>query len=182
MRGHFIGHLVTFEHVLERIDLEADFVAEAHQRQNFIGTIGVSVDVTLPVKNFYQSFELQIDPRRRLATLPFAGQRIVAGPFFLILRGTGETVTDQGRDPHAGRRIAGIAVAAERRSGKSRLFDVFSERKLDRRRRGLEDQFFRSIGAPAHFHDDVLSADGVGGAVQHMNGGHAAGQLLVNVG
>ena len=71
MRRHLVGDLVAFEHVLERGDVEAELVGQAHQHQDLVLPVGVAVDQPLAAQDLGEGFELQVAPRRQ--------PRLVAG-------------------------------------------------------------------------------------------------------
>ena len=56
---------------------------------------------------------------------------------------------------------------------------VFAERELDAGSGAFEDHALRVL-APAHLERQRLAADGVGGAVQDVGRGHAAGQRAID--
>src|SRR5690606_38529241 len=92
---------------------------------------------------------------------------------FEILLRRGEPITDQRLDAHVGVGIAVVPLAAVV------ALDVFDQRELDPGDGALEEKVVGLTAAPAVLVDRVLSAVWVGGAVEVVDGGDAAGELVV---
>ena len=60
----FLRDLVPFEHVLQRLDLEAHLVGESQQHQDLVGAVAVRVHETLALEDLHERLELQIARRR----------------------------------------------------------------------------------------------------------------------
>ncbi len=99
----------------------------------------------------------------------------VVVPFFEIALGGDEAIGDERFDAHAGLRKTGFVFFAP-----VGLFHVFAEGEFDALRCGGEFQVFRAR-AIAQFDDAVLAADGIGGTVEQVAGGDAAGKLLIYI-
>ena len=166
-----ISNFVAFQHVLKRGDGEAVLLREAHEHQNFIGAVGVDMHHTFLVENFDQRVELQIAARFS-DTL---GVDAIVRPCFLVVARRFEAVAQNLLDAHARLWIAVTSIRTP-----VGLFDVFTQRKFDARHRTGELQPL-GVRAPAKFDDLILSANGVGRAVQQIRRRHAAGQLAVDV-
>ena len=72
------GDLVAFEHVLQRLDLEAEAVGDAQQHQDFVGAVAVAVDLQVALEDVGQGFQAQVAAR-------FDGGLAVAFGFFVLV-------------------------------------------------------------------------------------------------
>jgi hypothetical protein len=102
--SHFLRDPIALEHVLKRGDSEAHFFGEAHQHQRFVGAVCVGVNETLPLEDFDERLELQIDARRqRVGIRRF--RLVVVRPRLLVGLRACERVADDELDTVARRRI-----------------------------------------------------------------------------
>ena len=95
--------------------------------------------------------------------------------------GLGEGLADHILDANAGGGIPRSGRRARDRPsrGIAGALRIFSQRKLQSRRRAFENQSLRVL-APAQLDGDALPADGVRRAVQHVDSRQSAGQRAVN--
>ena len=94
----------------------------------------------------------------------------------LIVAGRGEGVADDLLDAHAAFADSGVVNFSPQL-----LCLTFSPRANLMPGGALGELHFLAGSAPAELDDLVLPADGVGRAVQDVDGGHAAGELAVDV-
>ena len=101
MRGDLPGHLIAFQYVLQRADLESEVVGHAQQHQDFIGPIAMRMHVALAFQHFHQGLQLQIAARRDrlLVAIQFG---LVIAPFFLVGARLGKGFPDDVLHAHAG--------------------------------------------------------------------------------
>ena len=71
---------------------------------------------------------------------------------------------------------AGVTSTADGIAG---TFWIFSQSELDAGNGAFKDQVLRAF-SPAHFEHQSLAADGIGGAMQDVGAGDAAGQGSIN--
>ena len=95
--------------------------------------------------------------------------------FGQVFPGGGEAVGNKRAHPHAG-----LGKARSEFLAPVGLLHVLAQRELDAGRRGVEDQILRA-GPVAQLDDTALAADGIGRAVEQVDGGDSAGELLVKV-
>ena len=167
--GDFVGDFVAFEDVLEAGDFDVERFHRAEERDDFVLPVGVAVNPALAEEDFAEGFEFEVAADGRAAVFFLA----VEG-FEILARG-GETVVHEGGDAHAGLREArgvfGSPVG---------LLHVFAEGEFYAGG-GFGEFHLLGRGTEAEFDDGVLAADGIGGAVEEVGCGDAAGELLVNV-
>src|SRR5438093_128566 len=64
MLGKHVSHLVSFEDVLERPDLESEIIRHAHEHEDFILAVRMAMDYALALEDLENSIELKIATRR----------------------------------------------------------------------------------------------------------------------
>ena len=176
MGDDFLGNFVAFEHVLQGADLEAVVVGDAHQHEDLVGAVAVRVDVAAAFENFLEGLHLEV----------FAGRdagffRVVSVPLGLVDFGIIEGLADDIFHAHAGGGIAallGLSIDGHA-GGVAGALGIFAEGELDAGGGAFEDQAL-GVLAPTHFDGQGFAADGVGGAVENVGGGDAAGEGAVD--
>src|SRR5258708_18206079 len=120
MPGEDVGELVTLEHVLERSDLEVKIVRDAHEHEDFILAVRVTVYDAFAFEDFENSIELQIAAR---GDFQFAAFKIFERA--LVIQGSAEFIPDNLFDSFARLRIPRCVTVAP-----VALFHIFSEREF----------------------------------------------------
>ena len=171
-----VGDLVALEHVLQRRDPEAELLGQPQQHQDLVGAIAVRVHEALALEDLHERLELQIAPG-------FDGRRVLLSaldpgrPRGLVRLRTREGVANHELDAHSAGRIPPRTLLAEL----PHVLRVLAERELDAWHRARELEVVAAGLAPAQLDHQVLAADRVCAAVQHVGRRDAAGQVPVDV-
>ena len=155
--GNLIGHFVAFQRVLEAADPHAEALHQADEHEDFILAIRVAMNPAAPLQHFTQGFEFEVAPGREGGP---AGGLLPAGQVF---PGGDEAVGYQRAHAHAG-----LGEARNKAVAPAGLLHILPQRKLDARRRGVEDEVLRA-GAVAQFDDAALAPDRIGRAVEQVH-------------
>ena len=132
---HFISDLESFQNVGKGVDLEAYRVGHLHQHIDFGLNVGMAGDVALVETNFLKGFHRQV----------FAVKVSRFLTVFLVLDGTKKSVQDGLFNAHSGLwKTDGVTIAPVG------LFDVFSERKLDKAGGSFKLKLLGIGNAPTH--------------------------------
>ena len=155
--GQLVRDLVALEHVLERLDGDAEGLARPHEHQDLIGAVAVAVDVHVAADDAREDLEAQI-PARRDRILSAALGLLVGGPSRGVPLGLPEGPVVDGLDAHPrGREAAPVPPVG--------ALGVLAEGELDALAGALEQQLVRAVGVPAQLDDGVPAPDRVGRAV-----------------
>src|SRR5208282_1116234 len=174
--GDFVGYFVAFEHVLERANLEAEFLGDAKQHQDFVFAITMRVNVALSFEDLDKRIEAKIAARRNRAFVAGGDALVVIHPCFLVVESLDKRGSDGLFDAHA---RSGITRSCARDAEVGAL-GIFTERELDAGNRAFKREL-RGGQAPAEFDDYGLAADGVCGTMQDVGDGHTAGEIAKDV-
>src|SRR2546425_4692964 len=139
MCRNLLGDFVSFEHVLDGGNLEAELVGQPNQHQDLVRAIRVRVHEALALENLDQRLERQIASRRADVLAGFLPPLVLL-PFLLIRFRACERVADYVLDAHARTwiaRRAGVALASAGAAAGS--LRIFAERELDARHRAFEE-------------------------------------------
>src|SRR5208282_5694554 len=175
--GDFVGHAVSLEYVLERVDTEAELLRQPHELQHFVSAVTVGVDPALPFQHFHERVELQVAPRGDRGLVARGHAAVVLVPGLLVFARVHKGLADHVHHAHAAFRIT---LRDARRRIEIIPLGVFAQREFDAERRAFKLELVRRL-APAQFDELVLPANGIGAAVEHVGHGHAAGEVAVDL-
>ncbi len=109
MSRDFFGDLVAFQDVLERLNLDAEFIRHIQQHDDLVSAVAVRMHQQFAAQNVGHRVELEIAARReRIFTAFFGG--FVSVPLLHIIAPLREGIADRLFDAHAcGREAGGCA-------------------------------------------------------------------------
>ena len=170
MSCHRIGHLVAFENMLKRTNLDTEVIERPDQCEDLVLPITVAVNPTIPVDDFGNRFKLKIASGwQTLSTL------IPSFPCRVILFCRMKFISHDLLDAHTSLGIAGGVFISP-----VGLFDIFTEREFDSRRGEIKFHIFIKLPPPKLDHL-VLPTDWIGRAMQDVGRRDPACQLPVNI-
>ena len=118
--GNFVGHLVALQYMLQGADFDAETFHGSQKYENFVLSIGVTMDEPLASDDFQDCLQFQISPLRRSIALLSLPDSVA------VLAGGGEAVGEKRFHSHSRlRETRGVLVTP------IGLLDVFSEGELD---------------------------------------------------
>ncbi len=90
--AHRLGHLVAFENVDEHLHLEMQFLRQPDEREDLVLTVGVALDLALPVEDLGERLQPEVAARRD-EVLVFLHPGLVLAPLPFIVGGGAEGIT-----------------------------------------------------------------------------------------
>ena len=91
--------------MLERANLETEFVGDTDEHQDFVSAVTVRMDIALSLQYFNQGFKLFIFARRDEGLFARRFSAIVIVPLFFVLTSFDERFTNRFFDSQSSRRV-----------------------------------------------------------------------------
>ena len=163
MRGHFVGDLVPFQDVSERIDGETHGIGDVHEHVDLILSVAVTSHKPFLIQNLSEGFQFQIlsggSGHGVVATGAPAGVShllIVLLPRLIVFTGAVKMVVVYLLYAHSRLRKTRAVIIAP-----IALLHILSKGKLDEWRGAFKQQLLRGC-TPSELDDGALTANGIG--------------------